>query len=100
MAGELQPEDPRAAGPYRLLGRLGAGGMGQVFLGRSAGGRLVAIKVIRPDLAGAPGFRSRFAREVAAARTFPFKPGLARPFTFKFPDFPAVTGIRLAQVGP
>ena len=43
--------------------------MGQVFLGRSAGGRLVAVKVIRPDLAGEPGFRTRFAREVAAART-------------------------------
>jgi serine/threonine protein kinase len=42
--------------------------MGQVFLGRSAGGRLVAIKVIRPDLAGDPGFRVRFSREVAAAR--------------------------------
>jgi eukaryotic-like serine/threonine-protein kinase len=68
MVGELQPGDPRSAGPYRLLGRLGSGGMGQVFLGRSAGGRLVAIKVIRPDLAGEPGFRVRFAREVAAAR--------------------------------
>ncbi|HEY7361516.1 MAG TPA: serine/threonine-protein kinase, partial [Streptosporangiaceae bacterium] len=43
--------------------------MGQVFLGRSAGGRLVAVKVIRPELAGEPGFRARFAREVAAART-------------------------------
>jgi hypothetical protein len=69
MVGELQAGDPRSAGPYRLLRRLGAGGMGQVFLGRSAGGRLVAVKVIRPDLAGEPGFRIRFAREVAAART-------------------------------
>jgi serine/threonine protein kinase len=43
--------------------------MGQVFLGRSAGGRLVAVKVVRPELAGEPGFRARFAREVAAART-------------------------------
>lgn len=68
MVGALQPADPRTVGPYRLLGRLGAGGMGQVFLGRSAGGRLVAIKVIRPELAGDAGFRSRFAREVAAAR--------------------------------
>ncbi len=42
--------------------------MGQVYLGRSAGGRLVAVKVIRPELAGEPGFRARFAREVAAAR--------------------------------
>jgi serine/threonine protein kinase len=68
MLGELQPGDPRSAGSYRLLGRLGSGGMGQVFLGRSAGGRLVAVKVIRPDLAGEPGFRARFSREVAAAR--------------------------------
>jgi hypothetical protein len=51
-----------------LLGRLGAGGMGQVFLGRSPGGRLVAVKVIRAELAGDPGFRARFAREVVAAR--------------------------------
>jgi serine/threonine protein kinase len=68
MVGELQPGDPRSVGPYGLLGRLGAGGMGQVFLGRSRGGRLVAVKVIRPELAGEPGFRARFAREVAAAR--------------------------------
>jgi serine/threonine protein kinase len=68
MVGELQPEDPQSVGPYGLLGRLGAGGMGQVFLGRSRGGRLVAVKVIRPELAGEPGFRARFAREVAAAR--------------------------------
>jgi eukaryotic-like serine/threonine-protein kinase len=65
----LRTGDPPRIGPYRLLGRLGAGGMGQVYLGRSAGGRLVAVKVIRPGLAGEPGFRARFAREVAAART-------------------------------
>ena len=69
MVEGLRAGDPQSMGPYRLLGRLGAGGMGQVFLGRSAGGRLVAVKVIRPDLAGEPGFRARFAREVAAART-------------------------------
>ncbi len=68
MVGELQPGDPPAVGPYRLVGRLGGGGMGQVFLGRSTGGRLVAVKVIRPELAGDPGFRARFAREVDAAR--------------------------------
>ena len=68
MLGELQPADPRSVGPYRLLGWLGAGGMGQVYLGRSAGGRLVAVKVIRPEFAAEPGFRMRFAREVAAAR--------------------------------
>ncbi len=55
-------------GPYRLLGRLGRGGMGQVYLGRSSGGRRVAVKVIRPELADDVEFRARFAREVAAAR--------------------------------
>jgi eukaryotic-like serine/threonine-protein kinase len=68
MAGGLQAGDPERIGSYRLLGRLGAGGMGQVYLGRSAGGRLVAVKVIRPELASDSGFRARFAREVAAAR--------------------------------
>jgi len=65
---ELQAGDPPYVGPYLLLGRLGAGGMGRVFLGRSPGGRLVAVKVIRAELAGDPGFRARFGREVAAAR--------------------------------
>jgi serine/threonine protein kinase len=68
MVGELQAGDPRSVGPFQLLGRLGTGGMGQVFLGRSPGGRLVAVKVIRAELAAEPGFRARFAREVAAAR--------------------------------
>jgi eukaryotic-like serine/threonine-protein kinase len=65
---ELRPGDPRLIGPYRLVGNLGDGGMGRVFLGRSAGGRPVAVKVIRSDLAADPDFRSRFRREVAAAR--------------------------------
>jgi serine/threonine protein kinase len=69
VAQELQPRDPREVGPYWLLGRLGSGGMGQVFLGRSPGGRLVAVKLVRAELAGEAEFRSRFAREVAAART-------------------------------
>jgi Protein kinase domain len=65
---ELGSGDPRNIGPYQLLGRLGSGGMGQVFLAQSPGGRRVAVKVIRPDLADAPDFRRRFAREVAAAQ--------------------------------
>jgi hypothetical protein len=69
MAEDLLPNDPQWVGPYRLLGRLGAGGMGQVYLARSPGGRLVAVKMIRPELAADRGFRARFAHEAAAART-------------------------------
>lgn len=65
----LQPGDPRRIGPYRLQARLGAGGMGQVFLALSpGGGRKVAVKLIRPDYARNPQFRERFALEVQAAR--------------------------------
>jgi serine/threonine protein kinase len=64
----LQPGDPRLIGPYRLVGQLGAGGMGRVFLGMSAGGRTVAVKIIRAELAADPEFRTRFRREVTAAR--------------------------------
>ncbi|WP_181809731.1 serine/threonine-protein kinase, partial [Streptomyces shenzhenensis] len=55
-------------GPFTLLGRLGTGGMGTVYLGRSPGGRTVAVKVVRADLAADDGFRARFGREVTAAR--------------------------------
>lgn len=64
----LQPGDPRQVGKYRLLGRLGEGGMGQVFFGRSPGGRPVAVKLIRDEYAHRQQFRVRFAREVEAAR--------------------------------
>ncbi len=63
----LLPSDPEFIGRYRLVGRLGGGGMGQVYLARSPGGRSVAVKVIREPLAADPGFRIRFAREIAAA---------------------------------
>ena len=64
----LRRWDPERIGPYVILGRLGAGSMGEVYLGRSASGRLVAVKTIRPGLAEEAGFRTRFAQEVAAAR--------------------------------
>jgi hypothetical protein len=64
----LQRQDPDRIGSYVLLGRLGAGAMGRVYLGRSAAGRLVAVKTIRLEYAEEADFRFRFAREVAAAR--------------------------------
>ena len=64
----LASGDPAHVGPYELLGRLGAGGMGRVYLGRSADGRQAAIKVVRPELAEERDFRRRFGREVNAAR--------------------------------
>src|SRR5262245_20011812 len=60
--------DPAVIASYRLLGVLGGGGRGKVYLGQSPTGRKVAIKVVRAELAEDPVFRRRFAREVAAAR--------------------------------
>jgi Protein kinase domain len=64
----LLADDPVTIGPYRLGGRLGAGGMGAVYLGHAPDGRPVAVKVIRRELALDPGFRARFASEVANAQ--------------------------------
>ncbi|MFC8085390.1 serine/threonine-protein kinase [Streptomyces sp. NPDC057340] len=64
----LEVDEPTVVGPYRLLGRLGSGGMGRVYLGRSAGGRTVAVKIVHPHFALDEEFRARFRREVAAAR--------------------------------
>jgi serine/threonine protein kinase len=64
----LADYDPRQVGGFRLQARLGAGGMGRVFLGYSPGGRPVAVKVVHPDLARDPEFMQRFRREVAAAQ--------------------------------
>ncbi|MFD5323966.1 bifunctional serine/threonine-protein kinase/ABC transporter substrate-binding protein [Streptomyces sp. NPDC127092] len=65
----LKKADPSAIAGYRLLGRLGAGGMGVVYLARSAGGALAALKLIRAEHAADPGFRARFRRETATAAT-------------------------------
>ncbi|MEU9214613.1 protein kinase [Streptomyces sp. NPDC048415] len=69
-AGSFQPledGDPRVVGGYRLVARLGSGGMGRVYLSHTPGGRAVAVKVIRPELAENAEFRKRFRAEVAAA---------------------------------
>jgi outer membrane protein assembly factor BamB len=68
MMEPLQPGDPRVAGQFRLRARLGAGGMGRVFLGYSPAGRAVAVKICHPEFAADPEFVHRFALEVAAAR--------------------------------
>ncbi|WP_131761215.1 serine/threonine-protein kinase [Actinomadura fibrosa] len=67
-AGPLEHDEPRVLGPYRLLGRLGRGGMGTVYLAAEPTGRRVAVKVVNRELAGEPAFLARFRREVTAAR--------------------------------
>ncbi|MFG2268694.1 serine/threonine-protein kinase [Streptomyces chartreusis] len=64
----LRGDDPPVVAGYRLAARLGAGGMGRVYLSHTQGGRPVAIKVVRPELADDQDFRRRFRREVEAAR--------------------------------
>ncbi|MFF4651695.1 serine/threonine-protein kinase, partial [Streptomyces sp. NPDC001380] len=66
---QLTAHDPRRIGPFEVLGRLGAGGMGLVYLARSASGRRVAIKTVRAELAEDELFRVRFSREISAAKT-------------------------------
>src|SRR4051812_18812518 len=63
-----RPNDPEVLGRYRVLGRLGRGGMGTVYLGQDEAGRRVAIKVINPELSDDEAFHERFRREVTAAR--------------------------------
>jgi hypothetical protein len=99
----LRPGDPEELGGYRLLGRLGQGGMGAVFLGRSPAGRLVAVKVIRPEYAYEPEFRARFRSEVNRAREVP--PFCTAEVLGADPDHPTpylvveyVDGPSLAQV--
>lgn len=64
----LRAQDPPRIGDYVLLARLGAGGMGQVYLGRSPGGRLVAVKVVREEITGHPEALARFRREAETVR--------------------------------
>ncbi|MER5210797.1 protein kinase [Streptomyces sp. NPDC002838] len=76
----LGPEDPERLGPYRLVARLGAGGMGRVYLATSARGRIVAVKAVRPEMMGDKSFRIRFRREVEAARA------VSGPYTLPVAD--------------
>ncbi|MEV8554491.1 protein kinase [Streptomyces glaucescens] len=64
----LKADDPAVVAGFRLAARLGAGGMGVVYLAHTQGGRPVAVKVVRPELADDPDFRRRFGREIKAAR--------------------------------
>lgn len=89
----LGARDPRRIGPYRLRRRLGAGGMGQVFLGVARDGEPVAVKVVHPGLAQDERFRERFRREVEVSRrvTGPWVAGAkspTRPLTASGPAAP------------
>ncbi|MEU5088871.1 PQQ-binding-like beta-propeller repeat protein [Streptomyces sp. NPDC021356] len=64
----LYKGDPRSVGGYKLVDRLGAGGMGMVYRGRSRSGREVAVKIVHADYAQDPVFRARFRQEIEAAR--------------------------------
>jgi outer membrane protein assembly factor BamB len=83
----LEAHDPVTIGRYRLIARLGAGGMGRVYLARSAGGMPVALKVIHEHYAQDPGFRERFRREVATARAV--SGAFTAPVIDADPDAPA-----------
>ncbi|MGW8379402.1 protein kinase domain-containing protein [Actinacidiphila sp. SB3-2] len=64
----LEADDPSAVSGYRLTARLGAGGMGRVYLAHTPGGRALAVKVIRAEFSQDPEFRRRFGQEVRAAQ--------------------------------
>ncbi|MER7520434.1 serine/threonine-protein kinase [Streptomyces sp. NPDC126499] len=77
MLSPLTHDDPSAIASYRLLARLGAGGMGTVYLARSPGGRTVALKTLHARLAADPAFRTRFRLETDAARIIGDRHGAA-----------------------
>src|SRR5512139_3486153 len=66
--GSLRPSDPERLGDYRLIGRIGRGGMGTVYLAENAAGERAAVKVINPELCDDDSFRLRFRQEVESAR--------------------------------
>ncbi|EIV92747.1 serine/threonine-protein kinase [Frankia sp. QA3] len=66
--GPLRPSDPADIGGFKISARLGAGGMGVVYLAADGAGRPVALKLVRDEIAGDPEFRARFRREVAACQ--------------------------------
>ncbi|MFI6941090.1 hypothetical protein ACIBI4_17580 [Streptomyces sp. NPDC050418] len=66
---ELLESDPRRIGPYEVIGRLGGGGMGEVFYARSRAGHELAVKVVRAEHAADRTFRARFRHEVRAAQS-------------------------------
>lgn len=79
----LRPGDPPEIGGYRLLARLGEGGMGELFLARTASGRPLALKTVHRDLSGDPDFADRFAREIRA------NDRVRSPWTVSVVDFSA-----------
>src|ERR1700760_755441 len=89
----LADYDPRQVGGFQLRARLGAGGMGRVYLGYSPGGRPVAVKVVHPELARDPEFMQRFRREVAAAQAVSgaYTAAGAGPGPGPSPPWPATT---------